>query len=303
MAINGKPRVIVWFVTNDGRFIGNALNILAQQHNGVEILGTTATQQINVNNLSFIPLNEINLNGGGYDVLLVAGARNIGMAEVVKFAKQINLDVDKLLGDWIVCIPGFTLQKYRQLQRSKLSIFSVICFGGLISHTLGLPFRSPLVNMWIPDTEYIKFLRFPRIYMEEKINYREDAWDENLHVYYPVGTIGDISLQFNHYKNFEQAVTKWNERKQQINWYNLFVTAYTESQEILEQFDELPFGKKVCLVPFKSDLDSAWYINRDIRKDLDAFWKNVNDFAKGQPFYYDPFDMLMYGKKTPLIEM
>ena len=33
------------------------------------------------------------------------------MSEVVKFAKSINLDVDKLLGDWIVCILGFTLEK------------------------------------------------------------------------------------------------------------------------------------------------------------------------------------------------
>ncbi|MBR5913256.1 MAG: hypothetical protein IKZ58_02670 [Selenomonadaceae bacterium] len=65
MEINSKPRIIIWFVSNDGRYIGNALNILAQQHNGIEILGTTATQQINVNNLPFIPLNEINLNGGG----------------------------------------------------------------------------------------------------------------------------------------------------------------------------------------------------------------------------------------------
>ena len=65
MEINSKPRIIIWFVSNDGRFIGGALNILTQQHNGVEILGVTATQKIQVNNFSFIPLNEINMNGGG----------------------------------------------------------------------------------------------------------------------------------------------------------------------------------------------------------------------------------------------
>ena len=60
-----KPRIIIWFVSNDNRFIGAALNNLAQQHNGIEILGVTATQKISVNNFKFIPLNEINLNGGG----------------------------------------------------------------------------------------------------------------------------------------------------------------------------------------------------------------------------------------------
>ena len=60
-----KPRIIIWFVSNDGRFIGAALNILAQQHNGIEIVGVTATQKISINNFPFLPLNEISLNGGG----------------------------------------------------------------------------------------------------------------------------------------------------------------------------------------------------------------------------------------------
>ena len=65
METGGKPRIIIWFVSNDGRFIGASLNILSQQHNGIEILGITATQKISVNNLSFLPLNEISLKRGG----------------------------------------------------------------------------------------------------------------------------------------------------------------------------------------------------------------------------------------------
>ena len=113
-----NPRIIIWFVSNDGRFIGGAINILTRQFNGVEIVGITANEKISINEAPFIPLNEISMNGGGYDILLVAGARNFGMSKVTKVAKQIGLDTEKLLGDWIACIPGFTLQKYRQLQRS-----------------------------------------------------------------------------------------------------------------------------------------------------------------------------------------
>ena len=70
MAINGKPRVVIWFVSNDGRFIGNAVNILERQFNGIETVGVTAGQKISVTDatgkvLPFIPLNEISLNGGG----------------------------------------------------------------------------------------------------------------------------------------------------------------------------------------------------------------------------------------------
>lgn len=80
------------------------------------------------------------------------------------------------------------------------------------------------------------------------------------------------------------------------------MTGYTESEEILQAFDTLPYGKKVCFVPFKSDLNSAWYINPEIKHGVE-FWDIVNRFGNSDPFYYDPFDMLLYGKKTPLIDM
>ena len=176
------------------------------------------------------------------------------------------------------------------------------CFSGLISHTLGLPFRTPIINMFFEEQEYIHFLRAPRVYMEERLIFKETAWEDNLKFDYPIFTLGNVDIYMNHYPDFDAAVAKWNERKQRINWYNLFVTMFTEDEKILEQFDALPYGKKVCFVPFKSGLDSAWYIDRELTN-KEFFYQMVNDFASGNPFYYDVFDMLLYGKKTPLIKM
>ncbi|MBQ7476107.1 MAG: DUF1919 domain-containing protein [Selenomonadaceae bacterium] len=311
MAINGKPRVVIWFVSNDGRFIGNAVNILERQFNGIETVGVTAGQKISVTDatgkvLPFIPLNEISLNGGGYDVLLVSGAKNFGMSEVVKFAKLINLDTEKLLGDWIVCIPGFTLDKYRQLQRSKLSIFSAHCFGGIMSNTLGLPFRSPFVNLFMHQQEFIKFLQHPHVYIEdtpifdriETSNTTAEAPNG-----YPVFSLGNVSVHMQHYPEVGNALKKWESRKQRINWYNLIAVMSTEDPKILEQFDRLPYGKKICFVSFKSDLDSAFYVSPKHRRGRENFNECAFDIARGILFYYDPFDMLLYGKKTQLIDM
>lgn len=225
------------------------------------------------------------------------------MKDVNQLAVQLNLPQEKILGDCVVCIPGFTLEKYRRLQRSQLSIFSLHCFGGLISHTLGLPFRSPFVNLYLNEKEFIRFLREPHSYLEKDLVFKAKAFNRPNNYYFPVFTMGDVNLFMNHYPDFDAAVVKWNERKQRINWYNLFVTMYTESEEILKEFNALPYGKKACFVPFKSDLDSAWYINPDIRKDAQTFTRIINYFAMGYPFYYDVFDMLLYGKKTQLIDM
>ena len=300
-------KIFLWIVSNDARFLNAAINILGHQHNGVEILGVTAPAEINfVSGGRRIPFVPLNISAGGLmnesDILLVVGARQIGMSKITQVARQLNLPEEKLLGDWIVCVPGFTLEKYRRLQRSRLSIFSINCFGGIISNTLGLSFRSPFVNMFFKEQEFIRFLRAPRVYMEEKLILKETAWEEILKFDYPIFTLGNVDVHMNHYPDFDEAIKIWERRKARINWYNLFVAAYTESEEILQEFDALPYGKKVCFVPFKSDLDSAWYINPELKKD-DPFWRIVNLFGGGDPFYYDPFDMLLYGKKTPLIEM
>ena len=224
------------------------------------------------------------------------------MSKITQVARQFKLKEEKLLGDWIVCIPGFTLEKYRRLQRSRLSIFAQNCFGGFISHTLGLSFRTPIVNMYFEEQEYIHFLRAARLCMAEKLILKKMVWNDVFNYYHPIATLGNVDIVLNHYPDFDEAAKIWERRKARINWYNLFVTGYTDSEEILQEFDTLPYGKKVCFVPFKSDLDSAWYINPEIKSSME-FWGVVNNFGTGNPFYYDLFDMLIYGKKTQLIDM
>lgn len=283
-------KVLAWVVSKDVCFFQNSLDILKKQHNGLlEVVDMAVGEEI-------VKVDK------DYDVILVVGARQIGMSRITQAARQLNLPEEKLLGDWIVCIPGFTLEKYRQLQSSCISIIAMNCFGGILLSTLGLPFRTPMINMYSSEQDYIRLLRSLRTYMEKELLFKETKFEPRLKTNYPLVTLGDVSIHMNHYKNFEEAVSEWNERKQRINWDNLFVTTYTSDKKILEQFDVLSYGKKVCFVPFKSDLDSAWYINPNFRKDLN-FWGMVNNFARGNPFFYDPFDMLLYGKKTPLIDM
>ena len=275
-------KILLWVVSKDKQFLQDAVNILERQHNGLEIVGKVAGEDIS--NFD----REV-------DVILVIGAKNIGMSKITQAARQLKLSEEKLLGDWIACIPGFTLKNYRRLQRSRLSIFSMNCFGGILSHTLGLPFRSPFVNMFMGEEGFINLLREPRIYMEKNFVLKKMEWQSVLKFNYPVVTLGNVDIHMNHCKTFDDAITKWNERKERINWYNLFVTMYTDNKEILREFDALPYSKKVCFVPFKSDLDSAWYINPEIKHGF-SFWNVVNTFGMGDPFYYDPFDMLLYGK-------
>ena len=302
-------KTFLWVASEDTIYLEDALKILERQHNGIEIFGMTSavevTLDINGKKIPFVPLNKLDAVGGDYDILLVVGAKKIGMSKITQAARQLNLPEEKLLGDWIACIPGFTLDKYRRLQRSQMSIFSINCFGGCISNMLGLPFRSPFVNLFLSESDFVKFMRAPRIYLEYSPYFEKIFSDKSP---FPVLSLGDVILNMKHYKESDGAIAKWNERKQRINWYNLAVIAYASNAETLEQFDTLPYGKKICFVPFKSDLDSAWYINLEIDKVAKASYgqsirARIDGFGWGRVIYYDLFDMLLYGKKTPLVDM
>ena len=168
---------------------------------------------------------------------------------------------------------------------------------------MGLPFRSPFINMTVRnERECIVLFRNLHSYIDQPLVLNGTQFERILKFEYPIYRIVDVDIHMNHYSDFEEALAKWNERKQRINWDNLFVVMFTDNKSILEQFDELPYDKKVCFVSFKSDLCSAWYLNPKVTG-RSQLWEAVNDFGRGRFYSYDPFDMLLYGKKTPLIEM
>ena len=82
-----------------------------------------------------------------------------------------------------------------------------------------------------------------------------------------------------------------------INWFNLLVVMYTENPSILAKFDNLPYVKKVCFVPFKTDLESGFYIDPEYYYGYEL--KNaVQAVATGA--FFDVWDILLYSEKKPL---
>jgi len=61
--------------------------------------------------------------------------------------------------------------------------------------------------------------------------------------------LDDIEVHFLHYKNRTEALEKWNRRVKRINYRNLYINFCDRdlcAEEHLQEFDKLPFVKKVC---------------------------------------------------------
>ena len=288
----------------DAPLLTKAINTLAETSGVMTFLGASAEQPLTVHGedgtLPYVAPDEISKED--YDILLIIGGQ-AKEQETRKRLLALGVAEEKMLLDRIVVVPGFSWGKYKKLRASHLSIMACNCFGGITYHHLGLPFESPLINMFILEDEFLRVFRHPYIYFQEPLEYVTKVY-EPAHGYdYPVWRMGDVNVSMNHYPDFDAALKIWEKRKKRINWYNLFVTMYTERPENAEKFDQLPFAKKVCFVPFHMDLDSAWQVNPKATGQERPLWDTVNQFGMGNPHFYDMFDMLLYGKKTPLMEI
>lgn len=104
----------------------------------------------------------------------------------------------------------------KKVDFSEISLISQNCIGGIIYHDANQRFMSPTVNLYILPKDFIKFVNNLDYYLSLTPNVKMGKD-------YPIGTLGDIKINFMHYFSSEEAVEKWEERKQRINFNKIFV--------------------------------------------------------------------------------
>ena len=296
-------KVLLWFRGDDSPFLVRAITILLKTEmcDIVGIIGGRDMQgefMINGRKIPFCSLSAMDCLEIDY---VLVGETNIAYAEVMTILQQYGFIDEQVIADRTVCVPGFSFARYRQLKKSQPSIISLNCSGGIMSHLFTLPFRSPFVNMFMDEEDFLLMIeRDLRTQLAGKLELVGSGYDEVLQINYPIYALNGLLLKMNHYPDYAFAREKWYERLQRINWYNLVFMMYTDSREILARFDALPLAKKICFVPFESDLPAAYCFEPEkIKRDCSA-WEAANIIAGGHVALYDLWDMLLYGKKTEL---
>ena len=258
----------------------------------IQIVGVTDSKELYscLDGYPFVSVAEI-LEKGDYIVITSSAC----FEEIFWMAKEQGFDDDHIIPAKVFALPGFRFSQYIELVKSHVSIIANNCWGGAISHSLGLPFRSPFINMYENDDDYIRLLHDLRRYLNQKVIFKEMGYTEILKRYFPICTLGDITLYFNHYTSMEEVNEKWYSRLKKMNWDNLFVMMYTDNEKIAQEFDCLDYPKKICFVPFRSSLKSAYTI--ELADKLDQpFWYIVNAIAESRLADYDLIELLSQGK-------
>ena len=262
----------------------------------VNIVGIVESIPMPINKLPNV-IDKRDLAKIDYDLILVTG-HDVDLAPILKEAETLGLDPNKFVLDRTVLIPGFTLEKYIELRRSNLSIISMGWWAGIAYHNLGLPELSPTIGMYATEENFINFLPEARWHIKKDLHFERTEYNSDLGIHYPIFWLDGMQWFMNGYTNDADALEKWNERKDKINWQNVLVTMHTASPAVLERFNCLPYPKKACFVPFETELESGFYIDPKFCEG--NLLKAAEGIVTGAVVAYDVWDLLLYGKKTLL---
>ena len=135
--------------------------------------------------------------------------------------------------------------KKKKLNRLKNRDFTVIgsnCNGMFMYYDLGLEYLTPTVNLSIEMNDFVKMVKNLKWYMDQELTEVKEEYK------CPVGLLGDIRIYFIHYNSFEEGKLKWEERKQRINWDNIFIVGTERdgcTYETIRDFEQLHYKNKV----------------------------------------------------------
>ena len=265
----------------------------------IRIVGYTQTEEIRKKTVDGFPVvSPGEINGSLCDLILIFDWRSYG-AVAAFLLNQPGITRENLLPGWLLRDRDFDMERYRQLLRSRISILSNNCWGGILCYTLGMENRSPLKNCWIGDDEYLKLLRSPEHYLLEcdpVFDRWEEGGDEGQERF-PVLRLDDIRVHCNHDYDPETAIQNWLRRRAKLDLNNVFAefSPFCRKNELeFSQLDRYP--RKLCLVSWKTEIPVSMRVKR-LWKD-DHMADTVVHTAKPDryPQYYSPVELLLTGR-------
>lgn len=285
-------KVIIWGM---GKIYNQYINSLKLQEflSNIEIVGITGRERLYdyLDGYRYIEPCEIGKLHIDYVIVATEGYYN----EVIIEAEHMGFNRENIFPIRIFAIPCFDFVNYVKLVHSHISIFANDCWGGLTYHSLAMKFRTPLINMFETDEDYLKLVSNLKYYFSLKLEFDRWRYESNGDAY-PVCRLDDILLYFNHYKSMTEIEEKWYSRVERINYNNLFIMMFTENRHSLEMFSNLPIKKKVCFVPFESTIECACTLKFANKKSNEPFWRLVNGIPRGIYNDYDVISLLNDGE-------
>lgn len=228
-----------------------------------------------IDNYKVIEAREINFMD--FDFVLIMNDASI--MEIKDTITSMGINAEKILYYKILEIPNLVFDQYVKLKRSRISIISNNCWGGIVYNTLGMECLSPFKNLFLEDDSYLRMLENLEYYLGCEPDEGGFATDIHSGKVYPILKLDDVLVHCNHDDIYETAIENWKRRIKKINRDNLFIEMYTDSRVNAERFCQLKrYLNKICFVPFESDEKELYHL--ELLPGQKELWEVVNSSAK-----------------------
>lgn len=214
----------------------------------------------------YLLISKEELTALTFDILIIASSKYY--KEIRKEAMELGIPENHMINGNAFRLPLFDYSRYIRLVKEPVTILSYDCWGGYIYNKLYLQFTSPLINIYWQKDSYMKFIQDPLFYFEQPLEmHTESNLREGV---YPVGVIGgrgnQIRLEFVHARNFEEAKTLWDRRKERVNPERIFLMlgidgTEPDKEKYLKIFEKLPFPK-ICFYAGETSVKDVIYLKR-----------------------------------------
>lgn len=180
--------------------------------------------------------------------------------------KQTNMEGNRsmtFVKKILIKIISFRIERINRNNRARLTntsptLICPSCIGGFIYHWLGLQFRSPFINLFMENDDFITAMEnFDEFFASPLVEDKSGLYE------YPVGLgAHGERIHFLHYRDFATAVEAWDRRKARIDKSNMAVIlsnlgcgiegkgksreeVYRGKAAAVERFNRLPFKNKL----------------------------------------------------------
>ncbi len=289
-----KIRIVLWGI---GKVYNSLINLLRFyfELGQIEIVGITAQDLPECKALdNFKVLNSEEVQTLDYDYLIVMSDEYFEQIKSMAM-RELHIPRRKIVSYHILEIPYFDFIKYDLIRKSKISIVSNNCWGGVLYNTLGMQCMSPFKNVSFSPYDYIKILSDLRHYLSvDPVWTGRKEMDGNQNREVPMLKLDDVYIKCNHDPDAETAIQNWKRRREKFNWDNILVEMYAEEREVEKAFGKVSeqFSKRVCFVPYATD--EEYSIQLPLMSGQTKFYEAVisNARIEKNAFVYHLLDMI-----------
>lgn len=169
----------------------------------------------------------------------------------------------------------FGTLKAKKFNFTDFTIISNNCFGGIVYRNHHLPYLTPTAGLFIMPKDYIRFIYNIKYYLSftpVEIDMDESSYSaylKSINYSGVIGKIDDVELMFLHYKDFNEAKTKWERRKKRIN-FDKIIYKFNDQNDCtvdeLKKFEVFPENNKILFTARKYDGINS-YVLTQFKKD------------------------------------